>query len=174
MKTTKKLTLSALLTALSVIFMSLGAIFEVFDLSACAIASLLVVFAFVELGSPYTYLVWLSSTLLIFIFFPGSVLFLEYFLVFGIYPIIKGYIEKLRRPLWLPIKAIFGAVTVLALILLVRLITGLSFFTVDSLILKLAVYLVLLVAFLFYDLFLTVLIRYYMRALRPRLLKFLK
>ena len=72
MRQTKKLTLSAAIVALGTLFMSLGAIFEVFDLSAVALAAVLVAFVYIELGSPYTWLVWLCTTLTTFLFYPSN------------------------------------------------------------------------------------------------------
>ena len=64
MKQTKKLTLSAMIVALGTVFMKLGSIIEVFDLTAAALASMLVAFVYVEIGSPYTWLVWLATSFL--------------------------------------------------------------------------------------------------------------
>ena len=52
MKETKKLTISAMTVALGVVFMVVGAVFEVLDLSTAVLASLLVVFIYIEIGSP--------------------------------------------------------------------------------------------------------------------------
>ena len=47
MRQTKKITLSAMLTALGTVLMVLGAFIDVIDLSVCALASLLVVFVYI-------------------------------------------------------------------------------------------------------------------------------
>ena len=52
MRQTKKLTLSAMIVALGTVSMVLGAVIEVFDLTAVALASALVAFVYIELGSP--------------------------------------------------------------------------------------------------------------------------
>ena len=90
MKHTKKLTLSAMIVALGTVFMVLGAIVEVFDLTAVALASALVAFVYIELGSPYTWLVWLCTTFTTFIVFQSSQMWFMYLVLFGIYPILKG------------------------------------------------------------------------------------
>ena len=174
MSKTKKITLSALIVALCVVFLVMGASFELFDLSVCAFASLLVAFVYIEIGSPYTFLVWLSSSLLAFLLFPASFIWAEFFLIFGIYPILKGYIERLLHKLWWPLKLIYANVAIVILILSCKLITGLPFFEVENRILIGAIYLVLNVAFVLYDFFLTVLIHYYMKKLRARFKSFLK
>ena len=73
-----------MMIALGVVFMVLGAVVDVLDLTACAISSLLVVFVYLEIGSPYTWLVWMCTSLLSFVFFPGKALWIEYLMIFGI------------------------------------------------------------------------------------------
>ena len=63
MTETKKLTLSAVLCALGVVFMALGSVIEVMDLSVCAFASLIVVFVYLEIGVPYALGVYLATAL---------------------------------------------------------------------------------------------------------------
>ena len=51
MRTTKKITLCAMACALGTVIMLLGAVIETLDLTVCAMASLLVVFVYLEIGS---------------------------------------------------------------------------------------------------------------------------
>jgi hypothetical protein len=88
--------------------MVLGAVFEAFDLTAAALAAVLVTFVYIELGSPYTWLVWLCTTLTTFLFYQHSPMWFFYFILFGIYPILKGYIERLPRIAWWVLKLIYG------------------------------------------------------------------
>lgn len=169
-----------MMVALGVVFMVLGAVFEVFDLTAVALASLLMVFVYIELGSPYTFLVWLATSLLTFIFYPGHFLWLEYLLVFGIYPVVKGYIERLKRPVWLPLKLVYANLTFFLLGILSDLIIGVSIFA-DMSFFGLpteAVYIIaavlLNVAFVAYDIFIKVMVRFYYDKLQRRFSKFLK
>ena len=71
-------------------------------------------------------------------------------------------------------KLIYANAVILALIFLSKLITGLPFFETDSKLIIAGLYIVLNVAFVLYDIFLTVLIRFYMSRLRARFKKFLK
>jgi hypothetical protein len=183
MKETKKLTVGAISVALTVIFLSLGAFVEALDLTAAALASVIMVFMFIEVGSPYTYLVWLASSLLSFVFFPQSFAWINYFLIFGIYPVLKAYIERLPRVFWIPIRLVyFNAVAVLD-ILASELILGVPFFgqTEDipflgenTLLAKIVIYALLIVAMLVYDVFLTAMVRFYLAAVRPKIEKLLK
>ena len=104
MSQTKKITLAALLVALGTVFMVIGAVIEVLDLTVCALSSLLVVFVFLEIGGYYPWLVWICTSLCTALLYPGSIIWAEYALVFGIYPLIKAYIEKLPKWSWFIVK----------------------------------------------------------------------
>lgn len=183
MKETKKLTMSAISVALSVVFMALGAFIEVLDLTSAALSSIVMLFVFIEIRKPYTYLVWLASSLLGFAFFPQSFVWVTYFLVFGIYPILKAYIEKLKRPFWLPVKLLYFNVASPLMILASEYLLGIPFFSDDlsipfleenTFILKIVIYVLLNVALIVYDYFLTVMVRFYFSTFRKRIEKILK
>ena len=181
MKQTKKLTLSAMIVALGTVFMIIGAVIEVFDLTAVALASVLVAFVYIELGSPYTWLVWLCTTLATFLFYQHSPMWLIYLVLFGIYPILKGYIEKLPRLFWWPIKLVFANISFVIMLFGIKLITGLpfidpseKFFGITGSALYIVMWPLLNVAFIAYDFFIAVMVRYYMEKLRSRFRKLLK
>ena len=174
MRKTKKITLSAMVIALGTLFMVLGGYIEVLDLSASAIASVLVAFVYIEIGSPYTWLVWLGTTLASFISFSGSVLWLEYFFIFGIYPILKAYIERTPRRLWIFLKLLYINVTLWLIFAGFEFIFKTSVFIVDKLWMKIGIYALMNAAFIAYDLFITVMVRFYLARLRPRFKHLLK
>lgn len=174
MSRTKKITLSAMTVALGTLFLILGGYFGVLDLSACAIASVLVAFVYIEIGSPYTWLVWICTSLTAFILFPEGIIWLEYFAFFGIYPILKAYIERLRRPFWLPIKLVYANAVLVCAIFICELVFMTPFFVIDKLWAKAAIYAILNVAFVAYDIFVTVLVRFYLERLRHRFRHLLK
>lgn len=173
-KLTKRLTLSAMLVALGTVFMIIGAFVEVLDLSVCALVSMLMVFAYIEIGSPYTWLIWLATSLLTFILYSGSTMWMLYLLIFGIYPLLKGYIERMRRPLWLLPKLIFGNLSFLAAGALTVFLFGLPIIDVEELpfipptVAYAAFWLLVNFAFLLYDYFLTAMARFYIVKLRHR------
>lgn len=180
MKQTKKLTLSAMVVALGTVFMIIGAAVEILDLTAVAIASLLVSFVYIELGSPYTFLVWLCTSLTTFLLYSGSMMWLMYFLIFGIYPILKGYIEKLPKRLWWVLKLLFCNVMFFVLAKGTELIFGVPFFEeteflgLPSMVVKALLWIVMNIMFIAYDMFIIVMVRYYNIKLRPKFSKFLK
>lgn len=189
MRETKKLTLSAILCALSVAVLSLGAFIETLDLSLTALTSLVIAFLYIEVGAPYTWLSWLVTSLLCFLLFPAKPVWAEYLLIFGVYPILKGYIERLPRPLWLVLKLAFFAASVSLFLWFLGWIFGTpvfgngemlsSFFYGwfpgwDARALLGLLYAVCLVAAWAYDAFLTVVCRLYFMTLRKKFLRFLK
>ena len=174
MKTTKKITVSSMVVALGAIFLILGSYISAADLILEVVASLLAVFVYIEIGSPYTWLVWLATTLTV-AFLPNGISVAGmYLLVFGIYPILKAYIERTPRALWLPIKLVYINVIIVILALAVRLITGASMFASELLIVNVALWVLINVAFVAYDMFITVAVRLYMLKYRKIFSKFLK
>ena len=181
MKQTKKLTLSAMIVALGTVFMVLGAVIEVLDLSAVALASVLVAFVYIELGSPYTWLVWICTTLATFILYQHSAMWFIYLVLFGIYPILKGYIERLPRIFWWPIKLVFANLSFVLMLFGVSLITGMPFINVEETFfgitgkaLYAVTWILLNVAFVAYDFFILVMIRFYIERIRPKFKNLLK
>jgi len=174
MRTTKKLTLSAILVALGAIIMALGAMFEVVDLTVCAIASLIVVFIYLEIGSPYTWLVWLSTSLVTFIIFPAKTVWFNYLLIFGVYPLLKAYIEKLPRLFWIIVKLVYINAVIWIMFFLMDIIFGYPLFEKDALWLRIVLYVLMNVAFIAYDLFITVSVKIYYGKIRQKIARMLK
>ena len=174
MSQTKKITLSAMMVALGTAFMVLGAVIEVLDLTVCALASMLVVFVYLEIGSYYPWLVWICTSLATALIYPGSIIWAEYLLVFGIYPLIKAYIERLPRWSWIIVKLIYINAVVWGMFCISEFLLGIPFFEDDSRLLIVITYVLTNIAFLAYDLFITVMVRFYFAKLRPRIQKLLK
>ncbi len=174
MSQTKKLTISAMMVALGTAVMALGAVIEMLDLTVCAFASLLVVFVYLEIGAYYPWLVWICTTLATALIFPGSVLWVEYALIFGIYPLIKAYIERLPRWSWLIIKLVYINAVIWGIFCISELLLGIPFFGEEGKVLAVITYILMNVAFIAYDFFIVVMVRFYSVKLRPRFKKFLK
>lgn len=180
MKQTKKLTVSATVVALGAVLMRLGSLIDLMELTIVVFASLLVAFVYIELGSPYTWLVWLSTTALTAIGNLASSVWLIYLLIFGIYPIIKGYIERLPRVFWLPIKLVFLNISLVLTVLGCIFIVGISFADMESLLglppvaLYIIMWVLMNIAFVLYDMMIVIMIRFYMQRLRPRFKNLLK
>ena len=162
-----------MMVALGTVLMRLGVYIEVLDLTICALASLMVVFIFLEVGSYYPWLVWICTSLATALTGAGIVA-LEYFLVFGIYPLLKSFIEKLPRWTWFIIKIVFINIIIWIIFLLSRLIFDQNFFGEETFIMNLVVYVLMNIAFIAYDFFITVMVRFYYLKIRPRIKSLLK
>lgn len=162
------------MVALGTAIMILGAVIEVLDLSVCAIASMLVVFIYLEIGSYYPWLVWICTSLATALIFPGSAIWVEYLFVFGIYPLIKAYIERLPKWSWLILKLVYINAVIWGMFFVCERLLGIPFFDEGSQILTVITYVLMNVAFVMYDICIAVLVRFYYDKLRPRFKKFLK
>jgi hypothetical protein len=167
MRTTKKLTISAMVTAIGSALMAIGAAVEVLDMALAATASLMLVLIVIEVGFPYPWLVWASSGLLTYILFSGSTIWIMY-LLFGAFPILKYYIEKLKRPFWIPLKLAYFAPALFFANFLCILLFGLSMFGKDNIYWKIGITVVFFVAFFAYDRLLTLFARLYNEKYRHR------
>ena len=174
MKSTKKITLSAMAVALGTVIMLLGAVIETLDLTVCALASLMVVFIYIEIGSYYPWLVWVCTTLTTALVYPGSLVWIEYLLVFGIFPLIKAYIERLPRWSWILVKIAYINIMIWGVFLIAEVLLGIPFFGEDTLLMKIVLYVMINIAFIAYDFFINVMVRFYFDKLRPRFKKLLK
>ena len=184
MKKTKKITLSAILSALGVAFMYLGAFIQVLDLSVVAIASVLVVFARIEIGTPYDWAVYLVTGTLSLLFLTNlnPLIPALYFLFAGMYPILKAYFERLPRTFSYLVKGVYfavvdgvllaGAVFFSEFLFGAPLLTGTLASYASSLLT--ALYFLLLFICFVYDLLLSQLVVIYMVRIRPRILTILK
>lgn len=163
-----------MLVALGTVFMVLGGFIEILDLTVCALASLIVVFVYIEIGAPYYWLVWICTSLITLLLSPAKLLFIEYFLVFGVYPILKAFIEKMPKWTWWLVKIVYINAMIWALILAFDFFFGTPLLDTDLPILKVGLYLLINAAFVVYDLFITVMVRFYFEKFRHRILRYLK
>ena len=95
----KRMTITAMLIALGVLFLFLGSLFDVLDLSTAMIASLLVVYAILELRGAYPFALWIGTSFLGLLLLPQKSPVIFYALFAGYYPIAKAALEK-RFPRW--------------------------------------------------------------------------
>ena len=144
------------------------------DLSVCAFASLIVVFVYLEIGVPYALGVYLATALISMMIIPSKLIFFEYFFVFGIYPLLKAFVERLPRWSWIAIKFVFVNVIIWLITLFCALFLSYDFIEGDTLLLKAGFYILMNVAFFAYDYFITVMVRFYYDRLRQRFKRFLR
>lgn len=174
MRQSKKIAISSVAVALGVAIMALGALIDTIDLTVAAIASLIMVFLYIEIGPPYTYLTWLATTLAAALIFPASLVWAEYFLIFGIFPLLKAFFERLPKPLWWPVKLAYLNAMLLLILWLSSVLLKVPFFEREETWYKIVIFGVMNVAFVAYDLFLTTMAKIYLFKFREKIKKFLK
>lgn len=94
---TRKLAVAAMLCALGVVFLYLGSVIEILDLTMVAVASVFVFFAVMEMGRPYPYLIYLVTAVLSLLLLPSKFAAGTYLLFGGIYPVLKTAFERFPR-----------------------------------------------------------------------------
>jgi len=162
---TRRLVCSAVLSALSFVFMWIGAVTDVLDLSMMMLASLCIAFAVIELGFKWAYLIWAVTSATTLLLLPSKAAAILY-LMGGVYPVVKAYMERLPRILtWISKIAVFN-VFQLVYILIAQKLLGLSgdmySFLLPSLLFN-------NLLFVLYDIALSTFITFYMIRLRRRL-----
>ena len=91
---TRYLAISAVLCALGVILLAVGALFQVLDLSMAVIASFAVILAVIELGGSYPFLIYLVTSVLSLLLVPVKTAPLAYVCFAGFYPMLKAVFER--------------------------------------------------------------------------------
>lgn len=91
---TKKIALSAILSALGVVFLAIGSLIEVLDLSSAAIAGFVIVIAVIEIGGYYPVMMYFVISILSVLVLPNKYPALFFIFFGGFYPIFKAYLER--------------------------------------------------------------------------------
>ena len=160
-----------MLSALSVIVLLLGSFFEIVDLTAAALASFLVVFAFLELGTGYAVLLWAVAAVLSFLLFPGGASL--FYGAIGLYPLLKAVLEKLPSFLEWLFKILVCNAILAVYVLLGKFVLMLPDEVLHGWLLWVFIPFANLV-FILYDVALGRLITYYSLRLRPKIARILK
>ncbi len=107
---TKNLALASLLCALGVVLLYAGAVIEVLDMTMVMIASFPIVFAVIEMGGVWPWLMYAVTGILSLVLLPAKFPCVLYILFAGFYPIVKQKLEKRVRGFgcWLLKILIFG------------------------------------------------------------------
>jgi len=119
---TKRITFSAICLALTVIFLYAASALSTGRLAALGLASLLCGICVSRFGVRYGIALYVSASLLALLLLPNKMFALFYVLFAGYYPIIKLFIERLRR-LWAEwiLKILFFNLMLVLLYLVVKL-----------------------------------------------------
>lgn len=172
MNNTKKLTIAAIFSALGTVFLYMGSLIELLDLSFALLASLIIVFADEELHRPYQYLMYAVTSIISLLILPDKYIAVVYALLGGLYPLLRVYIQKIRLPV------IRGAVKLLCFNALFAVIFVVSKYVLgiqeDSQYAEIALFALGNLTFIVYDLLLGRLIILYNIKIRKRISRFLK
>lgn len=164
---TKFLTVSAMLAALGVILLGLGSLISTLDLTCAALASMLCIWAVIEMGGAYPWMIWGVTALLSLLLLPQKTPGVLY-LCIGAYPMIKARLEHLPRPAEWALKLVTLHVMIALCYGALRLFVPEEAAAAVGWMLAVT-YLLALAAFLLYDYALTKLITFYLLRLQPRL-----
>ena len=116
MRKTKALSIAALCASLGVVFLYLGSVLSVLDMSAAILSSILVLFCVLELGYGYSGMVYLTTAVLSLLLLPNKSAALLYAGLFGYAPIIKFFFEKkMKRFAWIPKLFVFDLIFAIAI-----------------------------------------------------------
>lgn len=170
----KRIVVSGVLAALSVIILYLGCAIEVLDLTMSAIVSLLVVIIVIEMGYKYAWMTYLATAILSIVLLPQKSPAIFYACFMGFYPIIKSYTERIGSALvrW-TIKLVTGNAALGLMFLFLSLFVPDEFEGGWMLVLT---YVLGIIAFITYDIALSKLITLYFVRIREqiKIYRFLK
>lgn len=166
---TRRVTLTAMLAALSVALLYAGGLLDVLEISAVAATSLFVLFALREMGLLYALMLYAATSFLAFLLVRPS-LGVLYLLFGGLYPLLKFPLERHRRPLPLLFKLLYLNAIITAVELATVFLFSLPF---EGWWLLLFLYALANPTFLLFDRLLDRLLILYEARLRPRIARYL-
>ena len=161
----KRITTNAFFIALTIVILYLNIILPISTISILTLASFIIPITLIRNSIKDAILVYISSSIISFFLIPLNIS-LMYICFFGIYGIIKFFIEKLNK-LYLEIllKLLFFNFMLILGFLLLK-----SFFPVN--IIKISIWLFIIlseIVFLFFDYALTLLISFYIQKLHKKI-----
>lgn len=162
----KSLTLSAVISALSIVFMYVGSVIEILDLTAAMLASMLCAFIVIEVGGAWPYLTYATVGVISVLMLPNKFVAAVYIIFSGNYPMLKRIFEKLPIVLgWLLKLIVFNFEFTL-----IYFAAKYIFMVPDiGYSLSILTYLVCNAVFVLYDIAMTRIISFYLLKLRKRL-----
>lgn len=115
----KKMTFAAMLTAISVVICMLASAFSNMSLSITAITGVFSAMAMISMGYKYAWLVYIATSILVWLLLPNKECAVFYTVLFGHYPMVKLLTERIGKRCFVwPVKlfeyGILFAIDVLA------------------------------------------------------------
>jgi len=162
----KKIALNGILAALAVICIFLATILPTSRLSFYALSSFLIAIIIIEYDAKTAFIFYIVTNIISFFLIPDKIKIIPYSIFFGIYGIVKYYIEKINKiVLEYVLKYIYFNVCVLVLFLLFKdlIVADLN---IDIKYLLWIGFLVMEIIFILYDYIYSLFIQYYIKKLR--------
>lgn len=164
---TKKIALNGILGALAVICLLLATILPTNRLSFYALSSFFIAITIIENGLKAGWMFYAATSLLSLIIVPEKLGLVPYLIFFGIYGLVKYYIEKLDKPaIEYILKFVYFNICMGIALLFVNKLFG---YNLTSEIPWWLLGIGLEIVFFIYDFVYTLFIQYYGEKLRPRL-----
>jgi len=162
---TKKIALCGVLAALAIAMLYLGGL-TVLDLSILLVCSLITVLTVIEAGTKMAWVYVAVTGTLAMLLLPNKLYALEYLMFGGLYPVLKGYIERLPKWPAFIIKVAMLDLMLLGCLIIGQLVMGLGeeYFSLSFITMAVGT-----LFFAFYDYTLTKCISYYIIILRKKL-----
>lgn len=165
----KQLTFCSMLVALGVIFLGIGALLEVLDISMAVIASFCVIIAVIECGKATPWTVYAAISVLSLLLIPNKLPAIFFTLFFGFYPIIKEKLERKNKIIsWILKEIIFNICLALIMLLYIFLFFESTGISIPMPWLIVAAVILCKFVFVMYDIALTRIITFYVIKLRHR------
>ncbi len=122
-----KLALTSVFTAVSVILCFVASLFSTISLAICALTGIVTLLMLMNTGYKYTFLHYIAVSVLVLLLCPNKECAIYYIFLFGIYPIYKLYIERVKNRIVLWTLKILAANLLYALVWILTIrIMGLS------------------------------------------------
>jgi len=160
----KNITLGGIMIALSIVILYLATIIPINTLAIMTIASSIIAITILRSDVKTAFIVYIGATILAFFLVPIDFV-IYYGVFFGVYGIIKYYIEKLRK---LPLEIILKLIFFNAILILIVLLLRLSLSSLNTTLPITALILGAQIMFIIYDYALTLIITYYLNKIHKK------
>ena len=120
MKKTKRLTLSALFSAVSTALLALASLTEIADLAISMLASAVLVLAIIELSEKWGFMIYAVTSTLSLILLPSKFIAAVYLVFTGLYPLIKRRFDRFPTAIAWLFKALYFNASLTSALLIAR------------------------------------------------------
>ena len=160
----KNITLGGIMMALSIVILYLATIIPINTIAIMTIASSIIAITILRSDVKTACTVYIGTTILGFFLVPLDFV-IYYGVFFGVYGIVKYYIERLRK---LPLEIILKLIVFNSMLILISILLGLSFSSLNTTLPSAALILGAQVVFIIYDYALTIIITFYLNKIHKK------